>query len=261
MAPFPFDDVQLLRRSGPVEVLSGTSRRNGQRVAVKRLVAGSVEPDAMTLQRFRREMLIARVVQHSGIAACLDAADDWMAFEWLKDGLDDRMIQQRFTRPSALRSLVSRIAETLAYLHGRGVTHADIKPAHIRFRADQPVLIDLGIATIGAQDPVAERELAGSPRWMAPEVIAGGAPAPAADVWSLCAVAAWLANGSPSNASDADTILDLRNDGAALPEHSIDGVRGQDRELGAILEAGLGPMTARPSAANLTYLISRSTAG
>src|SRR5690606_3335439 len=125
------------------------------------------------------------------------ATDDWIAFEWLQGGLDEPAVGQEFVQPAAVRNLVRQLAETLAYLHGRGVTHADIKPAHVRFRGLRPVLIDFGIAATGRQDPINEQELAGSPRWMAPEAIAGAAPASGSDVWSLCAVAAWLANGRP----------------------------------------------------------------
>ena len=260
MGGFPFDEVRPLRRDGVVEVLEGTCQA-GRRVAVKRLVSKRAEQDPIARQRFQREMLIAKVAVHPGIVTCVQAEEDWIAFEWLSAGLDEPAVQQRFLSAAAIRSLLRQLAETLAYLHGRGITHADIKPAHVRFRGDEPVLIDFGIAATGEQDPIVGQELAGSPRWMAPEVLAGAPPEPASDVWSLCAVAAWLANGCPANLVDADTILEMRREYTMLPEHGVDTLNSKDRGLHAILTAGLGPQVARPSAANLAYLISRSTAG
>src|SRR5690606_12738662 len=158
---------------------------SGETVVIKRLDALAAAHDPAGAVRFRREIAIAAALRHPGVASCVAAGDDWLAFEWLETALDQPEHRRRFREPAALRPLLAEIADTLSYLHARGVVHADLKPAHVRFRGDRPVLIDFGIASVGSRDSLFETELAGSPRWMAPETVGGEQPSPASDVWSL----------------------------------------------------------------------------
>src|SRR5699024_7718530 len=123
--------------------------------------------------------------------------------------------------------------------------HRDLKPAHILFRNHEPVIIDLGVAGLVANDPLEGAETIGSPAWMAPEQALGAPPAPAADVWSLCAIGHWLLYGRAIYTGDADAVLEARRAGAECP---VGFSRIKDRRLAAILAAGLGPAESRPSA-------------
>jgi serine/threonine protein kinase len=85
------------------------------------------------------------------------------------------------------------VAETVHYIHGRGVLHRDLKPSNVlldRFR--RPVLIDFGLARFQdvRSDLTREGSIVGSPAYMAPEQ-AGRNPervGPATDVYSLGAI-------------------------------------------------------------------------
>jgi serine/threonine protein kinase len=162
---------------------------------------------------------------------------------------DEGQDQRASIGAADIRRLVAELAEALAYLHARGIVHRDVKPAHVMFRGEQPVLIDLGVAGLIADDPL-DGELVGSPAWMAPEQILGAKPAPSADIWSLSAVGASLARGTPLFSGSADAVLEERRQAKGerfrLPEHL-----GDDPRLLALLEAGLGPAEDRPSAAEM----------
>ncbi len=259
MAAAPFTILHPISHRGPVEVLAARDA-SGAKIVLKRLDGMAASRDPKGAQRFRREMAIAAALHHPGVVSCLAAGDGWLAFEWLETALDQPECRRRLQDPAAARPVLADIAGTLAYLHARGVVHADLKPAHVRFRGGRPVLIDFGIASIGSSDTLFETEFAGSPRWMAPEVVAGSAPTPAADVWALCAIGAWLLAGAPDSPDDADTILAQRRSGRDEP-WQVGAAACPDEELREILAAGLGPPALRPTAAGLVQLMTRSTAG
>jgi hypothetical protein len=93
----------------------------------------------------------------------------------------------------AAAAVLAPVAEALAELHARGWVHGDVAPANVVVRHDGTgALIDLGCAApVGAARPT------GTPGWVAPEVAAGAPVTPAADVWSLAAVAVGAVTGAP----------------------------------------------------------------
>ncbi len=106
----------------------------------------------------------------------------------LSDRLDAS--PERFAQ---LAGAALRLADALAYLHGRGILHGDISPANVRYNAqDEPVLLDLGLAC-----SLERRHLggaAGTLGFIAPEALVGE-PEPASDLFSLGATLyhAWTA--------------------------------------------------------------------
>lgn len=260
MDRLPFSDLRLIHRRGAVDILEAVDQ-SGADIVVKRLVPGRCGPDPFAAARFRREAAIYQILNHPGIARCIGSSDDWLALELLQSGLDDPARRSAFRWSDALRALLHDVAEILAYLHARGIVHADLKPAHIMFRGEHPVIIDFGIAVLGTQDPIAVAEFAGSPRWMAPELIAGGLPSPASDVWALCAIACWLLDGAPDSSEGAEAILERRLGSGNASEAELTVPDGIGRSLACVLNAGLGPQRQRPTAAKLVQLISRTTAG
>lgn len=207
------------------------------------LGATATSADPVGKSRFAREIALGVGGRHPGLAKVHGHGRSWVAFERLESPGD------RLAKPGGLRRLVARLAGTLAYLHARGVVHRDVKPAHVMLRGEQPVLIDLGVAGLIADDPLEGKEMVGSPAWMAPEQIVGAKPAPSADIWSLCAVGASIAKGAPLFRGTADAVLKERS-GTVRTEVTLAGLL-DDQHLMRLLEAGLGPVEDRPTAAEI----------
>ncbi|MGF1468409.1 MAG: serine/threonine-protein kinase [Sandaracinaceae bacterium] len=104
--------------------------------------------------------------------------------------------------PGRARAILRSVAEGLADLHRAGVVHRDIKPANLILRADRPeptvTLLDFGLARdLGDPEPTDAGSVCGTPAFLAPEAITGGAVAGTeADVYALGAVAFVLLTGT-----------------------------------------------------------------
>lgn len=100
--------------------------------------------------------------------------------------------------PEALVSkFVKQVLSGLIYLHSQGVVHRDIKGANILTAKDGEVkLADFGVAT-KLSETVKTMSFAGTPYWMAPEMVENGHGTSACDIWSLGCTVIELITGFP----------------------------------------------------------------
>ena len=73
-------------------------------------------------------------------------------------------------------SLFRRLCATLAFLHGEGIIHCDLKPDNVFLVGDTPVIVDFGLMSnfrggIGREAVEASRGVVGTVAYMAPEQI------------------------------------------------------------------------------------------
>jgi serine/threonine protein kinase len=101
--------------------------------------------------------------------------------------------------PAAVAALGLQLLAALRAVHAAGVVHCDVKPANVMLGEDgRAVLVDFGIAeTAGGHPARRTGHVVGSPAFMAPELVRGEAPRPAADLWSLGATLYTAVEGRP----------------------------------------------------------------
>ncbi|MER6570212.1 serine/threonine protein kinase [Streptomyces sp. NPDC001093] len=95
-----------------------------------------------------------------------------------------------------VRTLGVALAETLAVVHGQGLTFAGISPAAVLLAADGPRLSCFGAVRAAAPDGASRSGLPGlEPGSLPPEQATGGRPRPLGDVYALGATLAYAATG------------------------------------------------------------------
>lgn len=159
-------------------------------------------------------------------------------------------LQRRDLRATV--SLLARIADAVHSLHERGVIHRDLKPSNILVdRHGDPVIIDLGIAALAADDVMQTLTVdgapLGTPAFMAPEQARGdrSAISTRSDVYGLGATACLILTGQTPH--DVGTTL-------------LDAVRRiADEDPRDPRE--LDPALPRPLAAVIAKALSRDPAG
>lgn len=190
---FAIEDV--LGEGGMGAVYRVVDRELEETVALKLLRPEWAETPT-ALDRFRREVKLARRVTHPNVARTFDlGSSDGVRFLTMEliDGepLSRRVGNgKRLPLGEALR-IAGEVARGLAAAHTAGVVHRDLKPDNVMLGSDERVVItDFGIARLaeGAVAGSATRTLGsaiGTPAYMAPEQVEGRELDGRADIFAL----------------------------------------------------------------------------
>jgi eukaryotic-like serine/threonine-protein kinase len=182
---------------GTARVWRALDAKQDRAVAVK-LLHPHLLPDATSRRRLEGEARAAETLSHPGIAAVYDVSgpdDDPALVMELVDGEPLSKILERDgpMAPKAAAALAADVADALYHAHQRGIIHRDVKPANILVerRTGRARLIDFGIAhslELASHDLTRTGTSLGTPRYMAPEQLAGDPIGPRTDLWGLGAV-------------------------------------------------------------------------
>jgi hypothetical protein len=147
-----------------------------------------------------------------------------------------------------VRRVLAAIADALAYLHGIGLVHGDLKPENVRLEPDDRVtLLDVGLmAPVGTR----REAIAGTLEYLAPEVLRKAPVAPAADLYALGVLGYALWTGRPPFTGSPADLVRAHLTRAPVP---LEG----DADLAALLVALLAkdPAARPPGAAAVAALL------
>jgi eukaryotic-like serine/threonine-protein kinase len=180
----------------------------GDCVAVKLLRAEWLG-DRYMMERFRAEAIAGRLVRHPNVASVFERGetDDGQPFLVMErvcgEALGLRVEREGPLPPRRAAAIVGQILEGLDAMHRAGIVHGDVKSDNVLIRTgdgacDAVVLIDFGLAHIEAAPPrtvLDEDQVAGTPDYMAPEIIGGRGASPASDLYAVGVVLYELLTG------------------------------------------------------------------
>jgi serine/threonine protein kinase len=166
----------------------------GRRVALKLLVFPPLLPEeerASLIVRFAREARALAAVRHPSVVDVFEVGEfkgqPYLAMEYLAGSNAREWLLRHGPMPAAaVVALGEQLCDALAAVHAAGIVHRDIKPDNVVLEADGTIrLTDFGIARMEVEASLTRTGgLIGSPAYMAPEQILGGAVDARADLFS-----------------------------------------------------------------------------
>jgi eukaryotic-like serine/threonine-protein kinase len=245
-----FRVIRFVARGGMGEVYEAEDEELNERVAVKTARFQNVQT-THEIERFRREIQLARKVTHPNVCRTFDVFRHGaipsgegpsqiliVSMELLQGETLDKRIraQGRFNTAEAF-PLVEQMCAGLAAAHRVGIVHRDFKSSNVMLVLQQggsalgvpnqsqtfrAVITDFGLAH--AEESVGATltrvgDIVGTPAYMAPEQINGGAITPATDIYSLGIVIYEMLTGSLPFSADTPfaTAMKRLNEPAPSP--------------------------------------------
>ena len=196
--------LRKLGEGGMGIVYLAEDERLGRQVALKILSTTRTATVADARAQLLAESRAAAVLNHPAIVTLLELVDTGNELVAVMEYVEGRPLSALIAEPLplgfALR-LAVQLADALAYAHGRGIVHCDLKPANIHILpSGSPKILDFGLAralagSVHATD-TQQGPLFGTPGYVAPERLLGREPAAAADVYALGVILYRLLTGS-----------------------------------------------------------------
>jgi tRNA A-37 threonylcarbamoyl transferase component Bud32 len=185
------------------------------RVAVKLLKPDLLE-DKVFRERFQQEAQAIAAIEHPNVARFLDLVvgdPTFLVMEYVKG---QTLAERLRTGPLPLAEAIAcavRLCWALGAAHAAGIIHRDLKPGNVILTPDlehgeTPKLIDFGLAKLAAQTDkgalTRTGQVVGTPKYMAPEQIAGRPVDARSDLYSLGCLLYEMLIGRPPFVGDDD---------------------------------------------------------
>ena len=164
----------------------------------------------VSLERFKREILLAAKLQHPHIVPLLTAGESNGLPYFTMPFVDGESLRVRLARHGELPvnhaiRMLREIASALAYAHEHGIVHRDIKPDNVLLSGGSAMVTDFGVAKALSASSNAEHGgmtslgvALGTPAYMSPEQASADPSVDhRTDIYSLGVLAYELLTGQP----------------------------------------------------------------
>jgi hypothetical protein len=203
-------------------VYRGRDAEAGTDVALKHLT------DRRHAERFEVEARLLGVLSHPRVVRVLDYFQDptgqYLVMD-LVEGTDLGILLKKRGNPGLpieeATEYARQACEALQYVHEQQIIHRDVKPQNLILSDNGVVLVDFGIARMLDEDEISGTVGIGTPRYMAPEVFAGGTISPRTDVFGLAATLWTLIAGKAPVYADPTRLSSVVGEVSSQLEQTI----------------------------------------
>lgn len=217
--------ARFIAQGGMGEVYEAEDQELGERLALK-TIRPQIAGDSRTMERFRREVQLARKVTHRNVCRIFDVdhhqrgSEDvaFLTMELLTGDSLARVIRSagRMTTDQAL-PIVKQMVAALDAAHHVGIIHRDFKSGNVLLVKEKEqvrvVVTDFGLARTSSPNAASlsgTGEIVGTPAYMAPEQIEGEEITPAVDIYALGVVMYEMVTGRLPFSGDTPVAIALK---------------------------------------------------
>ncbi|MFN2388636.1 MAG: protein kinase [Actinomycetota bacterium] len=243
-------------------------------VAVK-ILHPHLSEDRVFIDRFRREAIAAARLSHPNIVAIYDTGQhpgdaggesQYIVMEYLSGGtLAALVAAQGALDPDRVVTMGTAVCAALAYAHGGGVIHRDVKPGNVLLAHDETLKVgDFGIAKAAFDkgDITTTGAILGTVTYLSPEQARGDEPDARSDLYSLGVTLYELAVGRPPFAEETPLATAMKH--LSEPPPAPRSIKpGVPRAVEAVLMRALekDPAARYPSAEEMGQALARAGSG
>jgi len=230
-------------------VYRGWDTRLDREVALKLLPARSDAEGTRTSSIIEEGRLLARV-RHPNVVTIYgaerigDTVGLWMEL------IDGETVEQRLAKgppfqPSEVLEIGTQICHAVSAVHGAGLLHRDIKAQNVMLAIDRrAVLMDFGTGWEMGEASASTCALAGTPLYLAPELLRGGEATIQSDMYSIGVLLYRMLTGAYP--VGAHNLADLRLAHERRDRHDVLAIRRDvPRPLARIIERAIDPHAER----------------
>lgn len=182
---------RLLGEGGMGSVYEADDIELERKVAIK-LIRPDLAADPKMLQRFKRELIMARKVTHENVVRIFDLGTDqglkFITMEFV-EGRDLKSYIVDGPQPTHEESanIIVQVCRALNAAHSNNIVHRDLKPQNVMIDGDGLAqVMDFGVArSLDVTGMTRTGEMLGTPAYMSPEQAKGEPTDPRSDIFSL----------------------------------------------------------------------------
>jgi len=217
-----FAIVRFIARGGMGEVYEAKDQFLQDAGVALKIIRPEIAADAASSARFEQEVLLARKVVHPNLCPiyeifrCDQPAPPFLFLTMRL--LQGETLQARFEQSKKLESgevadICKQLLAGVAALHAGGVIHRDLKPNNVMLETGGSGLhvsiMDFGLARRheAANTLFGSGVIAGTPGYLAPELLRGGRPTKATDLFALGVVLHQVLTGERPVAAEGGLTL------------------------------------------------------